>query len=286
MLAVALLLQSVASAVVLRTSVFENRRVTESSGVAVSRARADVLWTANDSGDGPYLYATTTAGDDLGTAHVAGAVALDWEDLDSGPCPLEPGWCVFIGDTGDNLEVRPSVTIYAAPEPGIPSHPRDTVETAPAAALRVRYPDGPHDVEALFVTAEGVVHLVTKGRGGTVMVFRVPRRGWQTSGVVTAEFVQQLPIADVGRRGRWATGAAVSPSGRSVVVRTYGEIFRFVWTSDQQLASAGPPCGIRGLEPQGEAIAFFGEERLVLTSEAGRTSPGSIHLVSCFPGDP
>src|SRR5437773_40798 len=41
-------------------------RLIESSGVAVSHAHPGVLWSHNDSGDGPYLYATDTTGADGG----------------------------------------------------------------------------------------------------------------------------------------------------------------------------------------------------------------------------
>ena len=52
------------------TGTFHSRRVTESSGVVVSRIHPGVLWTHNDSGDGPYLYATDLQGDDHGAIRV------------------------------------------------------------------------------------------------------------------------------------------------------------------------------------------------------------------------
>src|SRR2546428_7078065 len=48
-----------ATALLLLQGTFQSPRLVESSGVAVSHAYRGVLWTHNDSGDGPYLYATS-----------------------------------------------------------------------------------------------------------------------------------------------------------------------------------------------------------------------------------
>ena len=47
-----------ATALLLLQATIQSPRLIESSGVAVSRAYPDVLWSHNDSGDGPYVYAT------------------------------------------------------------------------------------------------------------------------------------------------------------------------------------------------------------------------------------
>ena len=40
----------------------EDPRINESSGLVASRSHTDVLWTHNDSGGGPYIYALDTSG--------------------------------------------------------------------------------------------------------------------------------------------------------------------------------------------------------------------------------
>jgi len=177
-----------AAPIAARTGVFASPRMQESSGVAVSRTHAGVLWTHNDSGDGPYLYATNLSGADRGLLRVPGADAVDWEDIALGPCPTRAGTCVYVADTGDNDEKRASVTLYAVPEPALPRSPRDT--TATPAVLRLQYPDGPHDVEATFVSfRDGAVYLVTKGRSGTIALYRVTRDLWRSRSVVTVTAV-------------------------------------------------------------------------------------------------
>src|SRR5882724_8681160 len=110
-----------ATALFLMQAAFQSPRLVESSGVAVSRAYPGVLWTHNDSGDRPYLYATDLRGSDRGALLVPGAENVDWEDIALGPCPtvtptIPPApnsACLYIADTGDNLQSRSGATIYA-----------------------------------------------------------------------------------------------------------------------------------------------------------------------------
>lgn len=276
------LLQTVAPLAVQRTGTFASRRVMESSGVAVSATGSGLVWTINDSGDGPYLYATDSSGADRGALRIPEAEAIDWEDLALGPCPTVPGSCLFAGDVGDNAEARPWVTLYAVPEPPAPAGPADTTRTtATPAVLHLRYPDRPHDVEAMFVTPAGALYLVTKGRSGRFDVFRVGRRAWTTGAIATPEHVQTLPVAPVPFAGRWVTGAALAPNGRRVALRTYVEIFFFELAADGSLEPTGPVCMLGRTEPQGEAAAFLDDRRLLLTSEAAGADAGPIHIVQC-----
>ncbi|MEX2156598.1 MAG: hypothetical protein WD773_07130 [Gemmatimonadales bacterium] len=279
---------------------FASPRLRESSGVAVSRAYPGVLWTHNDSGDGPYLYATDLAGRDRGWLLVPGAQAVDWEDMALGPCPvlflLRPAAagarttsCVYIADTGDNREVRPWVTVYAVPEPRPPQGPGDTLRTTSApAVLRLRYPDGAHDVEAIYVSPrDTALYLVSKGatRGSAIRLYRVDRSHWGRPGaredVAVADRVQTLDIRPNAEPGRVVTGAAVRPDGRFVAVRTYTEIYVFRPGVGGRLGPPRRPCNIAGLESGGEAIDFLGDSTFVLTSEAAGHHPGTIHTVVC-----
>ena len=271
-----------------QTGAFASPRLRESSGVAVSRAHPGVLWTHNDSGDGPYLHATDLRGRNRGFLLVPGADAVDWEDIALGPCPTRAGTCVYLADTGDNLELRPSVTVYAVPEPDPPTGPGDTLRTTAApAALRLRYPDGAYDVEAIYVSpTDSALYFVSKGRTGGIGVYRVARAQWSVpaAGFVTAARLQILDIRADASAGRWVTGAAIRPDGRLVAIRTYGEIYFFHPGVGGRLTPARQrPCKIRNLnEPGGgEAIDFLNVGTLVLTSEALRRRAGTIHRVRC-----
>jgi len=290
-----------ATALLLLQATFQSPRLIESSGVAVSRAYPDVLWSHNDSGDGPYLYATDRRGTNRGRLTVSGAFAIDWEDMARGPCPLpflvQPRvrksaatTCLYLADTGDNLEVRPFVTVYAIPEPQPPEHAGDTLGTTRAAAvLHLRYPDGAHDVEGIYVSPrDTALYLVSKGfkTGSAIRLYRIDRRSWSPRDTATdaavASLVQTLDITPSREAGRVVTGAAVRPDGRLVALRTYSEIYLFYPGVGGRLTPARErPCGIAGIDTGGEAIDFDSDTTLLLTSEASGGRPGTINTVRC-----
>ena len=290
-----------ATALLLLQATIQSPRLHESSGVAVSRMYPDVLWSHNDSGDGPYLYATDLRGTNRGRLLVAGAAAIDWEDMTLGPCPIAfvlqtrptrryATSCVYLADVGDNLEVRPFVTVYAIPEPEPPGSPGDTLGTTRAASvLQVRYPDGAHDVEGVYVSPrDTALYFVSKGykSGTAIRVYRVARDAWSprdtTRQSAEATLVQTLDIIPNREAGRVVTGAAIRPDGRLVALRTYGEIYLFHPGVGGRLSPARErSCGIAGIDTGGEAIDFLTDSTFVLTSEAWSGRPGMISVVKC-----
>jgi hypothetical protein len=173
----------------------------------------------NDSGNDTVVYAVDSTGRDLGTFRLPGAVNRDWEAIALGPCPA--GSCLLIGDIGDNLEQRQSVTLYRLPEPTVAADdPAGVRRTAAVDSIRVRYPDGPHDVEGLYVDAKGDAYLVSKGRSRGIRLFRVGADAWSGAETVAA-FVQSVPIVPDVAIGQWVTDAALSPDGMRVWCRAW-----------------------------------------------------------------
>lgn len=273
--------RSVRAQLLERTGAFQSHRLRESSGVAPSRAHPGILWTHNDSGDGPILYATSVEGADLGAYHIAAARATDWEDIGLGPCPRHPqAPCLYIADVGDNYETRHGGTIYVVREPTPPTGPVDTARSIPLEwSVRVRYLDGSHDTESILVGPTGDVSLVTKGRSGPILRYWLPRSSIISESVSVWPH-DTIPITPSRSVGRWATGGAVAPSGRLAVIRTYTELYFFRIAGDT-LAIKGPPCWLGPAEPQGEGVGFLDERTLVLTSEAVLGEPGIVSKVRC-----
>ena len=263
---------------------FEDRTISESSGVAASRQFAGVLWTHNDGENAPYLFATDTLARMLGTWIVVGSDNHDWEDIAAGPCP-DGGHCLYLGDVGDNRERRPTGMIYRFREPNPDSVLSDSIsETRAADVLTFEYPDGPTDVEAMYVDAKGDVYLISKGRSGRVTHYRLPTDAWggDTDHVVTAESLGQFPIDPGKTRLAGVTGADLSADGHRLVVRTYRELF-FYAVDDTGAVGDGPvtTCPILGLESQGEGVGWLDDERVVLTSERGVLGRGTVSVVHC-----
>ncbi len=256
----------------LDTAVLRATRLNESSGVAPSRRRPGVYWTLNDSGDGPILYATDSTGRDLGWVTVAGARNIDWEDLAIGPCVRTGAPCLYAADTGDNSRSRHSIVVYRIPEPEPPAGPADTTRTvALQDSFVLRYPDHPHDAEALAVAASGMMYLVTKDRSGSSSLF-VALAG-DSGNAQTLRFLGPLALTVDLVRGRLVTGAALSPDGNVLAVRTYVSLHFFRRDGDGFGVPLLPPDGvpIPVVEAQGEAVTFDRADRLVLTSERGDT---------------
>jgi hypothetical protein len=191
-----------------------------------------------------------------------------------GRCPYHAGTCLYPADIGDNRHNRDHIVIYRLDEPEPPFGPSDTLRRVPVeAALALRYPDHPHDAEAIVVEPSGRLSIVTKELLRPPLLFRVPlRRAPQGSGDIdTLVLVGPLDIVPSLPRLRMVTGAAVSPDGALLVVRTYSSLHFFRLRGDSLPEPLTPLSGltIPVVEPQGEGVAFAGPDILVLTTERG-----------------
>jgi hypothetical protein len=219
----------------------------ELSGLVRSRSQPGLLWSHDDSGAGPVLFGLRADGSVVTRPTVTGAQAVDWEDIAAGPAPAGPA-ALYIGDIGDNASRRPSVDVYRVAEPRAAA-----MATAPAARLRLRYPDGAHDAEALLVDPlRGDLVIVTKALGAA--------RAYRASASLPAGSQTTL------RRGpaialSLVTAGDVSADGRIVVLRGYDRLA--VWARDGRepltttlrRAPCFSPTSLAG-EGQGEAIAL------------------------------
>jgi hypothetical protein len=247
------------------------REVPEASGLAVSRGRPGLLWTHNDSGNEPDLFAIQEDGAARGRVRLA-LRARDWEDISAAPCPRtgrdqgNPGDCLYIGDIGDNAMSRRNVQIYI-----VPDIPPGAAPTGRPRRLNVTYPDGAHNAEAMFI-AGGRLFIITKDRTGLVYGSTSPLGDSET---VTLQRVTQLDLAGV-------TDAEAAADEQSVAVRTSNEVI--IYRTLDLLGGGKVPQGMRipidGLrEPQGEGVALGDNGMLYLASE-GRPWNGAGRLVS------
>lgn len=268
----------------LDTAVLRSPRLLESSGAAPSHRVRGVVWTHNDSGHEPRLYATDSAGDDLGSILVAGAENVDWEDLGSGPCPDHRSWCLYPADIGDNQHNRDHIVVYRLTEPEPPRDRTDTARRVPLeSATALRYPDRPHNAEALAVDLSGRIFIITKELSKPPLVFLAPRRDAEQrpGDVDTLRLLGTLALAPSFSRLRMVTGAGVSPDGTVLVVRTYSSLHFFRLRADSLPTPITSPMGltIPVVEPQGEGVAFLGPALLVLTTEQGHADHAIVSRV-------
>ncbi|MCL1594361.1 MAG: hypothetical protein M3132_08430 [Actinomycetia bacterium] len=243
----------------------------EASGLAVSRVAPDVLWSHNDSRDAAVLYAMTPTGEDLGRIKLPGAFAFDWEDMAAGPDATGAGQYLYVGDIGDNFNIRGGqVAVYRVPD-GDPETIGDTFPEV--VSLPYRYPDGPHNAEALFIDPiDPALYLVTKSTD-EAFVFRgsLAQVG---DGPMELELIATLFL------GAEVSSADISWDGGIIAFRGYSSVW--MWTRDpgQSVADAlsGQPCQAPAPdERQGEAIAFDAQLAYWTVSEGLEPE---IHVVS------
>jgi hypothetical protein len=246
----------------------------EASGAAPSLRTPGLVWVQNDS-RGAEVLALDAAGRQHARIHLIGAQAGDWEDLAIARCP--GGSCLYVGDIGDNAARRRGIVVYRVPEPS----PRDGA-TTPAEAFPASYPDGPHDAEAMFALPDGSVFVLTKGETGSAALYRYPNP-LSPGGTARLERLVEFSGEKMKRRERF-TGAAASPDGRWVAVRTLHAV-EFYRAADLLAGRTGQALEF-DLSPlreaQGEGIGFARGDTLVLTSEgAKKREPGTISRIAC-----
>ena len=251
------------------------RELQELSGIAASRREPGRLWALKDSGE-PVIFALDATGKIVERLTLSGATVEDWEALAVGPCPA--GSCIYVGDIGDNDANRRRITIYRVPERG--AHGGAVVPEV----FHATYPDRPQDAEALLVTPEGRLFLVTKGESGPVALYAFPT-DLRAGGTGRLEQVGPARPED-GGDARKVTDAALSPDGRWVVLRgadalsfhRAAEFFAGVWREARRV-------GVEALaEPQGEGVTFADGHTLYLAGEGGGESkPGTLAQFICAP---
>jgi hypothetical protein len=174
---------------------------------------------------------------------------------------------LYVGDIGDNETVRDDLVVYRVPEPS-----RGQVSVAPTK-LPFRYPDGRHNAEALFVDpGSGRNYVLTKTQvpeAEPTALYRFPlplRPGTRvTLEKVGGRFARLVaPLLLV-------TGAAVSPDGTRLAVRTYTDAWEWHRRPGSRFASiftAPFEHVLLPLQRQGESIAYTADGKaLVVTSE-------------------
>ena len=97
---------------------------------------------------------------------------------------------------------------------------------------RMRLPDGPRDIEAMYVLPPEQIFFVTKGRNHPVTVYRYPSP-LRADDIVTLVEVQRLTTGPVAPP-RMVTGASATLDGGTVAIRTYESLQFFEVAQGEQ----------------------------------------------------
>ena len=231
---------------------FADPAITESSGLV---DLGDLMVTTNDSGGAAEVFVVDgKTGQTVGHTTFASSV----DDVEA----LAPAGrdAVWVGDIGDNDEVRDSVQVYQVPV----GRGDQTVE---APAYELTYPNGPHDAESLIAAPGGRLYVITKGlMGGTV--YAAPRH-------LDPDQPNQLRAA--GAVDVWATDAALFPDGEHVLVRGYDTAAIYTFPGFQPVATLDLPH-----QKQGEGVSIGASGRIRISSEGLNSKVLQVELTDAL----
>ncbi|WP_433476816.1 hypothetical protein ACQPZP_07015 [Spirillospora sp. CA-142024] len=232
-------------------------RITESSGLAASARHPGVVYTHNDSGGVPKIYALGPDGQVKAVLTVGGAGARDWEAMALGKDGRgRPA--IFVADIGDNLGgAWPYVTVYRIPEPS-----RLQSRTLSATRFRIKYPDGPRNAETMMINPRtNRLFIASKLFGGKI--YEAPAR-LRTGGFNVLHKIGDAPAI--------ATDGAFSPDGRTCVIRTYFGARLYSVDADGRPGETLKTIDLP-MQSQGESVTFTADGRSLLVGSEGRNQP-------------
>jgi len=267
---------------------FQDGSINESSGVAAARRNPGLLWTHNDSGDKPHVYAVDREGVTVGLYQVRGARNVDWEDMAVGPGPGGKfGPYLYLGDIGDNARRRTDCVVYRIQEPKVGGTRAQITKQTPrmseGATLRLpfRYPDGPRDAEALLVHSRtGAIYIVSKEPSGRAGVYKFPAR--QPSGTKPAMLVRVGTVMITGEQHPFpnvVTGGDIAPDGRKVILCTYAAAYELTLPAGaanfEAIWKTRPAKIALPALPQCEAVCYTTAGKSILVTSA--QTPAQIY---------
>ncbi|GAB3940407.1 hypothetical protein GCM10028805_02130 [Spirosoma harenae] len=250
-------------------------QIDEASGIVDSRSQPGNVWIEQDSGSPAELALLGYDGKLKGKINVPNATNRDWEELSIGPGPTDGVNYIYIGEIGDNNAEYSGCVIYRLPEPASLQTPITQVER-----INFRYPDGPRDAEAMFVDPKTKDIYIISKREEKVRLYSLPYPQ-NINTITTATAFGELPSFGGGGLANYVTGAAISPDGSEILVRTYTQLYYWKRDSGKSIADALQYGTSRQLtirfEPQGEAVCFDKDGKGFFTISEKASSP-SVNL--------
>jgi hypothetical protein len=211
-------------------------KLDEISGMQASRTYPGLIWVHNDSGK-ERVHAIDELGTDLGHFDIKDAKNKDWEDITL--IPREGADLLVVADIGDNDAKRDTVRLFFVEEPAPDADGKVSGNLTLFHKIKIEYPDGPRDCEAMAWDPLGERLLFLTKRNVPPQLYELPL---ETALQAERAVLTPLGIIDnfrpptafdvqvFGKRSRWAsqpTGMDISPDGRRAVVISYRSLYLF-----------------------------------------------------------
>lgn len=262
----------------------------EASGMAASASHPDRLYWANDGGGKPEFFYTNSLGKNTVRVKIEPNKPRDIEAVSMTVCPEGP--CIALGDIGDNSGHREHVRVYFIPE-----------QNDFGASVRIKreikleYPDGPHDAEAMAFTPAGDFIIVTKEFKkpgvGPAQVFTIAHDEWIKGTADKSMRLKKLGeieltklIPDAFFLGHLVTDMAVNARRQVFVLLTYTHAIEIPLTKIKDLSSEWKKDRDYALLPlealnQQESVTYTLENDRILWSSEYLPPAAPIFSMTC-----
>ena len=238
-------------------------KLNENSGLAYYGGQQ--VWIIEDNGNRDEIYAVNFNGELVKSFSVKNGQNQDWEDL-----AQDESGRLFIGDFGNNDNKRKDLAIYLLPSPE-----EEKGEKIKAKKIEFNYPEQKefppsakerlYDAEAFFYH-QGYFYLFTKNRtkpfSGESLVYRVEVK----EGKQEAKLLGVLTTCTTERFCK-ITSAALSPSGKRLVLMGYGKM----WLINNPNMDRLPESKLEMIDlewpTQMESVCFKDENTLLISDE-------------------
>ena len=257
----------------------KNSRIIEASGLV---AGADGVYFVHNDGKRD-VFVIDSTGKDLGAFKLDESKNRDWEDITR--VPDGDRHLIVIADVGDNQHKRKDVELYFFEEP---SPDEFSTDQEAIHRLKIRYAEGPRDVESVAYDPSSESILLLSKRDLPPRLYAVPLERALNEKEVEAEFLAEVPrfrpptkqdILTHPKRGLWVsqpTGMDISPDGRLAAVITYRSLYLFQREDGETWAEAFQRQPREFVGPPGthdEAVAFSPDGKTIYVTTERRPAP-------------
>jgi len=252
------------------------KSIKENSGMTT--IIGSTMWFVEDSGNDNILYKVNHKGQLLRELTIKNVANHDWEDL-----AKDDKQNVYIGDFGNNDNLRKNLSIYKIPNPETVSGSEITAEK-----ISFYYPeqkDFPPKKDELFFDAEslfyfkGHLYIITKNRShpfnGEAFLYRVPTK----KGHYAAEYLDVF-TAKAGKKKANITSADISPDGKTLVLLSNGFLWVFTDFKDDHFFEGRVKVIDLGIRTQLESVTFTDNHNLLLSDERSKKTGGNLYSFS------
>jgi hypothetical protein len=239
-------------------------KLKEISGIEVDKAGN--FWGINDGGNLAQLHQIQSDGKVSKTITITNAKNLDWEDMTQ-----DDFGHFFIGDFGNNDNIRKWLTIYKI------ENPIDIKGTeTQAEIIKFTYPEQLHyppkaseknfDLEA-FVFYKKHLYLFSKNRtepfDGDTNLYKIGDHADNYQ----ADFISNFNTCTTHEKLCWITSAALSPDRTKLVLLDSERLWLFEnWQGDDFFSGDAYKIDL-GIVTQKEAVTFYDDNTIVFTDE-------------------